>query len=143
MTPGARLAIGTVIVLGATAYMAYVGASTSWQYYLTVDECLSQSTELTGRPLRINGTIRRDSLVIRPNRLGAEFQLEGTNGSIRVEFIGRVPDNLAESRQVVVEGHLDNDHRLHAETVLTRCSSKYVSQPDADASNVSMSGTIE
>ena len=46
MTTGRKLVIGGVIVAGLTAYMAYRGASASWQYYLTADECLAESASL-------------------------------------------------------------------------------------------------
>ncbi len=40
MTAGKKLAIGGTIVAAATVYMACVGLSDSWKYFLTVDECL-------------------------------------------------------------------------------------------------------
>ena len=36
MSTGKKLAIAGVVVAGVTAYMAYLGASSSWQYYMTV-----------------------------------------------------------------------------------------------------------
>ena len=48
MTTGRKLVIGGLIVAGVTAYMAYRGASASWQYYLTVDECRPKARRLSG-----------------------------------------------------------------------------------------------
>jgi len=36
-----------------------------------------------------------------------------------------VPDNFAEDREVVVEGHLGTSGVFQADTLLTRCESKY------------------
>lgn len=42
MTTGKKMAIGGAIVASATIFMAYRGASASWQYYLTADECVAE-----------------------------------------------------------------------------------------------------
>ncbi len=38
---------------------------------------------------------------------------------------GRLPDNLAEGMEVVVEGRFEPSGVLSGDTVLTRCASKY------------------
>ncbi|MCA9217312.1 MAG: cytochrome c maturation protein CcmE [Planctomycetales bacterium] len=128
MAAGTRLAIGTAIVLTVTAYMAYVGASSSWQYYLTVDECLTLQSDFPTRSIRISGDVLPGSLLIAANRIGAKFELKGTHDNLPVSFEGRVPDNFAEGQQVVVEGCLQSPLAFHADTVLTRCSSKYTTE---------------
>ena len=128
MATGTRLAIGSAIVLSVIAYMAYLGASSSWQYYLTVDECLTDASAFFNERIRISGKIAADSLRIAENRVGATFMLEGTHGNLSVNCSGQLPDNLAEGRQVVVEGRLQNAHHVVGDKVLTRCASKYSSQ---------------
>jgi cytochrome c-type biogenesis protein CcmE len=44
-----------------------------------------------------------------------------------------LPDNLAEKMAMVVEGRLDDSGTLHGDKVLTRCASKYQSQPRDDS----------
>ena len=143
MTAGRRLAVGGLIVLGATAYMAYVGASSSWKYYLTTDECVAEAAKFTGQRLRVSGRVAADSLHIAPDRSQATFSLAGTqNHRLEVACAGILPDNLAEEMDVVVEGRLESRGVLRGDKVLTRCASKYesaeaaevsASQPDADA----------
>ena len=128
MQTGSRLAVGATVVVGVTAYMAYVGASSGWQYYVTVDECLVNASDLLHDRLRVSGKIAQDSLVVARNRGEATFLLEGTNGSLRVKCQGSIPDNLAEQREVVVEGRLENEKTLVGQKVLTRCASKYSSR---------------
>ena len=134
MTTGRKLAIGGVMVAGVTVYMAYVGASTSWQYYLTVDECLADGEGLLGDRIRISGKVARDSLLIAADRREASFALEGTEGNLKVICSGPLPDNLAEEMDVVVQGCLENPGLLRGEKVLTRCASKYESQRPAASS---------
>jgi cytochrome c-type biogenesis protein CcmE len=72
----------------------------------------------------VNGCIVIDSLRIQKNRREASFLLSGNESKLRVECRGLLPDNLAEGRDVVVEGVL-RDGLLAGDKVLTRCASKY------------------
>lgn len=128
MSSGKKLVVATVVVIGATAYMAYLGASSSWQYYLTADECLAGAADLTGSRIRVSGRIAPGSLAISPRRERAEFVLAADEGGLDVLCGGILPDNLAENIDVVVEGRLEESGRLRGDKVLTRCASKYESQ---------------
>jgi cytochrome c-type biogenesis protein CcmE len=128
MRTGSRLAVGATVVIVVTAYMAFVGGSSSWQYYVTVDECLTNSPELLNNRLRVSGKIVQNSLFVNRDRGEATFLLEGTGGNLSVKYQGLLPDNLAEQREVVVEGQLEDKTTLRGDKVLTRCASKYSSQ---------------
>jgi cytochrome c-type biogenesis protein CcmE len=134
MSPVRKLAIAGLVISTVTAYMAYLGASSSWQYYLTVDECLAGGGRLAHDRIRVNGKIAADSLHIAQDRREASFALEAAGGKLPVTCTGPLPDNLAERIDVVVEGRLDDSGTLRGEKVLTRCASKYRSQADPAAS---------
>jgi cytochrome c-type biogenesis protein CcmE len=127
MTTGRRLAIGAFAVLIIIAYMAYLGALSSWQYYLSVDECVAHGRSLIDHRIRVSGTIAPNTLDIQGGD-AATFQLEGIDGGLLVKCSGRLPDDLAEGRQVVVEGRLQDVGVLSGDKLLTRCASKYTSQ---------------
>ncbi|HEY4760316.1 MAG TPA: cytochrome c maturation protein CcmE [Thermoguttaceae bacterium] len=136
MTTGRKLAICAMIIAGAISYYAYLGAAGSWQYYLTVDECLTDIVSLTGTRLRVSGKVADGSLQIGADRQRAAFILQGMKGKLPVTCTGPLPDNLAENIDVVVEGRLESPGSLKGDKVLTRCASKYeakrpssVSQP--------------
>ena len=131
MTTGMKLACGGVVVVGVTAYMAYLGAASSWQYYLTVDECIASATDLAEYRIRVSGKVARDSLHIGPDRVQATFSLEGTSQNLPVTYEGTLPDGLAEQIEVVVEGQIEDSGTLRGEVVLTRCASKYTRAPRA------------
>jgi cytochrome c-type biogenesis protein CcmE len=128
MSPGVKLLIGGSIVFGVTAYMAYVGASASWKYYLTADECVAGGDRLLGQRMRVSGKVAADSLQIASDRRRARFTLQGTNGALHADCTGTLPDNLAEDMEVVVEGRLEPAGVLRGDKVLTRCASKYEPQ---------------
>ena len=135
MTTGRKLLIGGVIVASLTGYMAYRGASASWQYYLTADQCLAESESLAGRRLRVSGRIVAGTLGVDKDRSRAAFSLEGTGANLKVESSGPLPDNLAEGMAVLVEGRLEKAGLLHGEKILTRCASKYQSRPLASSAD--------
>jgi cytochrome c-type biogenesis protein CcmE len=125
MTPSRKLLIAGSVVVAVTLYMAYVGASASWKYYLTVDECVAGGAKFVGQRLRISGQVAAQSLHVSADRRQADFTLRGTTGAVHVVCAGTLPDNLAEDMEVVVEGRLAEGNRLQADKVLTRCASKY------------------
>jgi cytochrome c-type biogenesis protein CcmE len=109
----------------AVGYLAYLGAASSWQYYLSVDEAAADHTDLLGKRVRVNGQVATGSLTIR-NPRRATFDLAGKTHNLRVTCYCRLPDNLAEDMDVVVEGMLNADC-IRCDRVITRCASKYQS----------------
>ncbi len=139
VTTGRKLVIAAVVVAGVTAYMAYLGASTSWQYYLTADECAADAAALAGARVRVSGRVAADSLTFAADRNEATFTLEGSQRKLQVQCAGPLPDNLAEHMDVVVEGRLERSGLLRGDKVLTRCASKYESQKPAVHSRTAQS----
>jgi cytochrome c-type biogenesis protein CcmE len=133
MTTGRKLALAGIVVVSVTGYMAYLGASSSWQYYLTAEECLAHAADLSHGRIRVCGTIATGSLRISQDHREASFALEAGAGQLAVTCTGLLPDNLAERIDVVVEGRLDEACVLRGEKVLTRCASKYKSRAAAGA----------
>lgn len=125
MSPHAKLALGAVIIAGAATYLAYLGASTTWQYYLLVDECAQRQVELVGHRMRVSGQVAPETLQLSIDRRLATFVLSGTQSKLPVSCQGPLPDNLAEGIEVVVEGTLERGGLLRGEKVMTRCASKY------------------
>ena len=108
----------------AIGYLAYLGASSSWQYYLSVDETVADAKSLSEQRVRVSGRVAVGSLTISERRNDAVFDLVGFVHTLRVTCHCPMPDNLAEDIDVVVEGVLQGD-RLHGNKVITRCASKY------------------
>lgn len=125
MNVKAKLALGTAVITAAVGYVVYLGASSSWQYYLLVDECVAQADQMSGKHLRVSGSIAAGSLTIPTHRRWASFLLEGKEHRLAVSCPGPLPDNLAEGVEVVVEGALAGDGSLQGHKVITRCASKY------------------
>ncbi len=127
MTSGKKLAIGAALLAAAVGYMAYLGAASSWQYYVTTDECLADPATFVGQRLRVSGKVAAGTLQLGVAPRQIAFALEGSKRTLPVVCPGPAPDNLAEQMEVVVEGRLDSKGVLQGEKLITRCASKYES----------------
>ena len=127
MSIGKKLAVAGLVVAGVTAYMAYLGASSSWQYYMTVKECVENAKETAGRQIRVSGSISPGSLVIAADRQEARFTLTESGSVLPVVCKGPLPDDLSPDKtmEVVVEGRLEGGCTLQGDKLITRCASKY------------------
>ncbi len=124
MTSGVKLMIGAILVAGAIGYLAYVGAASSWQYYLSVDEAVGESASLMGKQIRVSGRVSPGTLAIVDDRREATFELLGDRHAMHATCRCLMPDNLAENIDVVVEGTLQANG-IKGHKVITRCASKY------------------
>jgi cytochrome c-type biogenesis protein CcmE len=127
MSNGTKITLAGLVIAGVTAYMAYLGASSSWQYYVTVKECVENAKDMSGQRIRISGSIAAGSLLIASDRREAHFSLTEAGSKLDVVCKGPLPDDLSpdKSMDVVVEGRLDADHTFRGEKLITRCASKY------------------
>jgi len=127
MTTGRKLALGGLVIAAATGYMAYLGARASWQYYLTADECMAHRSVLQDKRLRISGRIAAATLKIADDHRQADFALQGAAATLPVRYRGRLPENLNEQNELVVEGRFEGDCVM-ADKLITRCATKYRSE---------------
>ena len=137
MSAGVKLTIAALLVATAICYLAFLGAASSWQYYLSVDEAVVDATHLTGTRIRVSGRVEAGSLKIVDDRRQATFELVGESHKLLATCCCALPDNLAENIDVVVEGTLQNDG-IVCRKVITRCASKYERKETTTALNASL-----
>jgi len=119
-----KLTFAALFVAAAIGYLAYAGAASSWQYYMSVDETVADAARLSGKRLRVSGRVAVGTLKISERRREAEFDVAGAVHTLHVSCHCPLPDNLAEDMDVVVEGALDGSV-VRCHKVITRCASKY------------------
>jgi cytochrome c-type biogenesis protein CcmE len=147
MSANRKLVLAALGIVGVTIYMAYLGGSASWQYYVTADECAVRADELLGSRVRVSGKVAPNTLRIDADRRQATFSIQGSYADLAVTCPGPLPDNLAEGIEVVVEGRLETplcasvaggrignpSYVVKGQKVITRCASKYQSQASRPA----------
>jgi cytochrome c-type biogenesis protein CcmE len=141
MSATRKITLAALVIIGVTIYMAYLGGSASWQYYVTADECLARADGLLGTRVRVSGKVAPNTLRIDADRRHAAFSLQGSHADLAVTCPGPLPGNLAEGIEVVVEGRLETASSLKGQKVITRCASKYQSQASGHATETA-AGTV-
>ena len=119
-----RFLIGGIIILIAVAFLAFQGFKSSAAYYYTVNETLAKGSLVYGQNLRVNGTVT-GNITNDINSLTIEFAIADGGSSIPVVYKGSTPDNFGPDMDVVVGGTIDDTGVLHADSITTKCPSKY------------------
>ena len=122
-----KLIVGGLAIFLAVAFLAMAGVREGWVYSLSVDEFVG-GEEYHDQRVRLQGTVAGDDLDAGSDLLRAEFDLLGATGRIRVEYNGMIPDMFKPGHDVVVEGRLDESGIFQADTLMTKCASKYESE---------------
>ncbi len=121
-----RFLIGGIIVFLAIGYLGFMGFQSSATYYYTVSELMEQGGSIYGENVQVNGQVTPGSVEQEPGSLILRFSISEDGESLPVVYHGVVPDTFKVGSDVVVEGHLNSAGIFQANTILTKCPSKYV-----------------
>ena len=119
-----KLLVAGVAIAIAVTFLAVAGIRDGWVYYLPVDEFVAGEA-YHGERVRLHGTVAAEGLEVSSAMLVATFDLVGEQHRIPVRYEGVIPDMFQADREVVVEGRLDDAGVFRADTLLTKCASKY------------------
>jgi cytochrome c-type biogenesis protein CcmE len=120
-----KLLIGVVIIGGGLGYFIYQAMQSSWSYYYSVDDFSATGPAVQGQSFRLAGRVKPGSVVRDLENVTLRFTLCGAKAELPVLYKGVTPDNFMEDREVVVEGRLAGTGVFQADTLMTRCESKY------------------
>jgi cytochrome c-type biogenesis protein CcmE len=120
-----KAVVGVVVIGGGLVYFMFQAMVGSQSYYYSVDDFLSGSEEARSSSTRLAGKVKIDSVSRDLEKLKLDFILTGEENEIPVTYTGTVPENFTEDIEVVVRGVLDVEGTFKAETLMTRCESKY------------------
>jgi cytochrome c-type biogenesis protein CcmE len=122
------------VVVSACALTGLLWASLGEgaEYYKHVDEARGSQAHLTGKRLRVHGSVVEGSLVHQAGTLDYHFVMESKapreHATIPVDFHGIPPDLFKPGAEVIAAGVLANDGRLGSDRIETKCPSKYETQ---------------
>jgi cytochrome c-type biogenesis protein CcmE len=117
--------IGIVVIGGGVGYFMVQAMQSSWAYYYSVDDFAARGAGTPEHSFRLAGRVQPGSVARDLEQLTLRFTLAGTQAQLPVQYKGLTPDNFEEDREVVVEGRLDPAGVFQADTLMTRCESKY------------------
>jgi len=122
-----RFMAGGAVIIVAIIALIVNGLQMGGNYYLTLDELASKSNEMTGRGIRVNAAVDKESVVYNAQAITLQFDLvDPVSGERRtVVYNDPMPDLFMKSESVIVEGTLANTGTFEAHTILVKCPSKY------------------
>ncbi|MEO7022342.1 MAG: cytochrome c maturation protein CcmE [Ktedonobacteraceae bacterium] len=113
-----------LVILAAVGYLIFANTQTNAAYDMTVSE-LKQCTGCMTQAVRMEGTVQKDSVQRNDATQQLSFVISDGSQNIPVVYTGVVPDIFASGIQVVVEGHYSGQGAFQAQTLLTKCPSKF------------------
>jgi cytochrome c-type biogenesis protein CcmE len=120
-----KVGIGILVIGGGVVYFMYQAMQSSWAYYYSVDDFSAAGTASQGQSFRLAGRVKAGSVERDLQNMTLRFTLAGAQAQLPVQYKGITPDNFMEDREVVVEGRLAATGVFQADTLMTRCESKY------------------
>lgn len=120
-----KLVVGIVVIGGGIGYFLYQAMQSSWAYYYSVDDFSAAGAAAQEHSLRLAGRVKPGTVVRDLEQLTLRFTLAGAKAELPVQYRGVTPDNFVEDKEVVVEGRLTGTGVFQADTLMTRCESKY------------------
>jgi cytochrome c-type biogenesis protein CcmE len=121
-----KIAIAAAVLVLAVGYLMYTSAqSTSASFFDTVSELNARADSIDGQLVRVGGDVVEDSIEI--DGVAGPVYFEITDGfeTMAIVYDGQVPDIFDEHIEAVVEGTFYADGIFQADTVLTKCPSRF------------------
>ena len=131
-------------------YLVVSSTRAAAQYYYTIDEALTKSSEIEGRTLKLSGAVDGESIAYDAKTLTLSFtmanvpadlaDIEEAGGQAKVlydalrdpdaarlpvVYVGPKPDLLRHEAQAIVTGKLGEDGVFYADELLLKCPTRY------------------
>lgn len=114
----------SVLILSLAGILVLFALRDTIVFFVTPSEVAEK--KLTGnKRFRLGGLVAQGSLIKKENAQ-SEFDVTDTLATLRVRYIGILPDLFREGQGVVAEGHLDSQGIFQADTVLAKHDENYM-----------------
>lgn len=125
-----KLIIATIALLAAVSYLAFAGLKDGFVHHMDVD-AFRQNSQVQNQRVRLVGKVSADGFQADSAKLFASFNLAGKSETVPVTYRGAIPELFKADSEVVIEGRLDSAGVFQADTLMTKCASKYQSEEHA------------
>ena len=121
-----KIVASASILAAALGGLFYTTLREGTEYYLHVDEVMTDPGAWHGKKLQLHGYVVEKSILQRPNSLDYRFRVENKGAVVQASYTGVVPDTFKGGSEVVLKGHLDGDgFAVDRDGVMAKCPSKY------------------
>ena len=131
-----RFMVGLVGVAAVVTYLIWTGVSATMVYYMTPVELLERveaDPSFAEIGVKVSGKVVPGSYSRVEGELRHVFtvhDLVDESVTFPVEYANALPDTFTDEVEVVIEGRLRPDGVFEAETLLTKCGSRYEAAPE-------------
>ncbi len=131
-----RFYVGLVGVALVVSYLVWTGISDSMMYYLTPTELMAKVADdpaFHSVGVKVSGKVVSGSYQKGEGDLVHTFtvhDLEHADVTFPVVYEGILPDTFTDDVAVVLEGRFGEDRIFQANTLLTKCGSRYEASPE-------------
>ena len=131
-----KIAITAAVLALALGGLFYSTLAEGTEYYVHVDEVMTDPGAWQGKRLQLHGFVVDKSIFVKPQTLEYRFQIQNKGAVVPASYTGIVPDTFKDGSEVVLKGHMGpNGFAVDANGVMAKCPSKYVAgQPGASGS---------
>lgn len=145
-----KFLVGGLLIAAAVIYLIVSSTQAAAQYYLTIDELVSNPSSAGDRDLRISGAVIGETISYDAESLTLQFtmvnvpadldEIEQAGGlaevlhqavnnpsatRMDVVYEGPLPDLMRNEAQAIVTGRLAADGTFHADELLLKCPTRY------------------
>lgn len=114
------------IIAGAIVFLLMAATPGSSGIELKLDELIKTQAQHQDDFVTVEGLLKEDTIKWNPDKIELKFDLHDNKGNIlHVVHNGPKPDNFSEGVIVILQGSPTGKDNFKAETVKTRCPSKY------------------
>jgi cytochrome c-type biogenesis protein CcmE len=118
--------LGGFIIAGAIVFLLMAATPGSSGVELTMKELLADQQEYKDDFVTVEGLLIEDSIKWDADKIELKFDVKDNDGNImHVIHNGTKPDNFSEGVITILQGAPTKKNTFVAETVKTRCPSKY------------------
>lgn len=140
MKQNGRFMVGLVGVAAVVTYLVWTGVSDTMMYYMTPTELIAkidQDPTFREVGVKVSGRLVVNSHESEPGSMVHRFVIHDTDDesvTFPVEYRQPLPDTFTDSPDmlvdVVMEGRFDEAGVFQANSVLTKCGSRYEASPE-------------
>ena len=121
----AKLLVAATVLILAVGFLVFNAMGSSMAYYQTICELRDSGKDLSGEQVRVGGDVVPGSI----QRVGLQDEIrftitDGTQ-TMDVVYSEVVPDIFKDGVQVVAEGRVGADGVFQADSLLTKCPSRF------------------
>ena len=120
-----RFIVAGAIALAALVYIVIVAFQHGTTRDYAVSAILQQGTSITDETMRVRGVLSAITQSASAGNSSWQFVLSEGGKDLSVVYQGIVPDAFKTGNQLLVEGRLDPAGIFQAQTIITKCPSKY------------------